>query len=75
MGAMVEHVVQLDEQTQLIARAPSSGVAATERFAPGSRVGLNWPANCENLFDAGGSPVAQIDARLTSPDERITSHA
>ncbi len=75
MGAMVEHVVQLDAATQIIARAPSSGVAATTRFAAGARVGLTWPASCENLFDAADAPVPQMQKQLTSPDERITSHA
>jgi putative spermidine/putrescine transport system ATP-binding protein len=74
MGAMVEHVVALNPATQIVARAPSSGPAATQRFSEGERVSLLWPASSETLFDGGGHPApSRTDA--PHPSERITSHA
>ena len=70
MGAVIEHVVALDAQTQIVARAPSSGAGATPRFAVGTRVGLSWPASSECVFDAADQPIAAVQAY-----ERIATNA
>ena len=74
MGAMVEHVVALNPTTQIIARAPSSGPAATQRFAEGESVSMMWPASSETLFDSSNHLVPN---RTDAPrsNERISSHA
>jgi putative spermidine/putrescine transport system ATP-binding protein len=77
MGAMVEHVISLDADTQIVARAPSSGLGATQRFPAGARVSLSWPASSECVFDADERPLPQI-AETQSPsatNRRIASDA
>jgi putative spermidine/putrescine transport system ATP-binding protein len=67
MGAVVEHVIALDSQTQLLVRGPSSGPGATPRLAAGETVALSWPAASECLFDDADHPIPLV--------ERITSDA
>ena len=69
MGAVVEHVVMLDPQTQIIARGPSG---ATPRFPAGTRVALTWPQSSECLFDAANHPVTVTQS---APNERIATNA
>ena len=57
MGAVVEHVVALDAQTQVIARSPSTGTA---RFPAGTRVGLTWSESAECAFDTKDRPMRRI---------------
>jgi putative spermidine/putrescine transport system ATP-binding protein len=70
MGAVVEHVVALDAQTQVVARAPSFGDGATARFPAGTRVGLNWFASAECVFDEKDRPMGKV-----ATNERIESDA
>ncbi len=70
MGAVVEHVVALDAQTQVVTRGPSFGDAATSRFPPGARVALTWSGSAECLFDAADRPLGRV-----ATTERIESNA
>jgi putative spermidine/putrescine transport system ATP-binding protein len=70
MGAVVEHVVALDAQTQIVTRGPSFGDAATSRFSPGERVELTWSGSAEFLFDAADRPIGKV-----ATTERIESDA
>jgi putative spermidine/putrescine transport system ATP-binding protein len=63
MGAVIEHVVALDPQTQLIARGPSG---ATQRFPTGTRVALSWPPSSETVFDAADHPVPAAKQRIAT---------
>jgi putative spermidine/putrescine transport system ATP-binding protein len=63
MGAVVEHVVALDPQTQLIARGPSG---ATQRFPTGTRVALSWPPSSETVFDAADHLVPAAKQRIAT---------
>jgi putative spermidine/putrescine transport system ATP-binding protein len=72
MGAVVEHVVALDPQTQIIARAPSSGAGGSARFPVGARVALTWPQTSECVFDAADHLIA---SRETASNERIATNA
>jgi putative spermidine/putrescine transport system ATP-binding protein len=63
MGAVIEHVVALDPQTQLIARGPSG---ATQRFPTGARVALSWPQSSETVFDAADRPVPAARQRIAT---------
>jgi putative spermidine/putrescine transport system ATP-binding protein len=69
MGAVVEHVVALDPQTQLIARGPSG---ATPRLPAGTRVALSWPQSSETVFDAADNPIS---ASPTGINQRIATNA
>jgi len=70
MGATVEHVIDLDSQTQVIARGPSSGPGATPRLTAGETVALSWPAVSECLFDEQDQPIPSMPQT-----QRITSDA
>ena len=70
MGAVVEHVVALDAQTQIVTRGPSFGDGATQRFPAGARVGLTWFGSAECLFDEKDRPIGRVPT-----NERIESDA
>jgi putative spermidine/putrescine transport system ATP-binding protein len=70
MGAVVEHVIALDAQTQIVTRGPSFGDDASSRFPAGARVALTWPASAECVFDAADRPMGKV-----SGNERIESNA
>jgi putative spermidine/putrescine transport system ATP-binding protein len=69
MGAVVEHVVALDPQTQLIARGPSG---ATQRFGAGAHVALTWPPSSETVFDEADHPVTAAPKGI---NQRIATNA
>jgi putative spermidine/putrescine transport system ATP-binding protein len=70
MGAVVEHVVALDPQTQIVTRGPSFGDGATQRFPAGARVGLTWFGSAECVFDEKDRPIGRVPT-----NERIESDA
>ncbi len=70
MGAVVEHVVALDPQTQLVTRGASFGDSATPRFPAGTSVGLNWLPSAECVFDDNDRPIARI-----ATQQRIETNA
>ncbi|HET6183663.1 MAG TPA: ABC transporter ATP-binding protein [Acetobacteraceae bacterium] len=54
LGAVLEHVVRLEDGTDLIVRG------AGERHEAGARVSLIWSAAAERVFDADDRPAAQL---------------
>jgi putative spermidine/putrescine transport system ATP-binding protein len=70
MGAVVEHVIALDPQTQIVARGPSFGDGATSRFPAGTRLGLKWFGSAECAFDEKDRPMGKVPT-----NERIESNA
>ena len=58
LGAVLEHVVQLDGGDELIVRGAGLGPDAAQRYEPGARVALTWSADAERVFEGGGRPAA-----------------
>jgi putative spermidine/putrescine transport system ATP-binding protein len=69
LGAVIEHVVRVDNQTEIIVRSSALGPDA-RRYDAGSRVSLNWAAEDERLFDADGRPVAALSGTEATQGEK-----
>jgi putative spermidine/putrescine transport system ATP-binding protein len=68
LGAVLEHVVQLDDGGDVIVRGPGLGPQASQRHEGGTRVSLTWSASAERVFDKESRPAAT----LAEPEPVIT---
>jgi putative spermidine/putrescine transport system ATP-binding protein len=69
LGAVLEHVVRLDDGTDLIVRGPGLGPDAARRHEAGAKVSLGWNADAERVFDNEDRPAARVAAAETMPTE------
>jgi len=57
LGTTVEQIVRLGD-ARLVIRSPSSGPAATRRFAEGELVGVSWAIGDERVFSEDDRPLS-----------------
>ena len=78
LGATVEHVVRLGEETDLVVRGPTLEGGATRRFAVGDPVSVAWPLAGEKLFDNDDRPLppqSGAQAEATIWENGVTNNA
>ncbi len=72
LGAVLEHVVQLDGGEELIVRGPGLGPDAARRHDSGAKVALTWSVDAERVFDDNDRPaeVAAAEPVMTGEADR-----